>query len=148
MVGLETAGKGSRQADGGVAVGCDVNFIRSVDEVKVAHELAHRRHHFAGEPPADLADIVPGGCFVQQPFPELSHRPAPDFPEHRLVHIVLNDPGDLVLLVGNGGILPQIPQGHGGQHHLGSHPLLGRLGRQSRQLIAGLFLVGLGKDFL
>ena len=148
VVGLQTAGKGSRQADGGVTVGGDVNFIGSVDKVKVAHELAHRRHHFAGEPAAGLADIVPGGAFIQQPLPEFRHRPAANFAEDRLVHIVLNDPGDLVLLIGHGGVFPQIPQGHGRQHHLRRHPLLRRLRCQARQLVAGLFLVGLGKHFL
>ena len=148
VVGLQAAGKRSRKADGGVAVGGDGDFIGCVNQVEIAHELAHRRHHFGGQPPADSADVLAGGGFVQKPLPELRHRPAPDFPVDLLVYVVLDNPGDFVLLIGHGRIFPQLPQSHGGEHHLSRHPLPGGLRRQACQFVPGFFLVCLGQNLL
>ena len=45
-------------------------------------------------------------------------------------------------------MLPQIFQEHLRQNHLGSNALLGIFRRQSRQFVAGLFLICLGKHIL
>ena len=148
MVGLQAAAQGPRQTDGGIAVGGDGDLAGGVNEVQVPHELAHRRHHFRGQSPAEAPDVCPGGGFRENPLPQVGHRPALDFLIFRFVDIVLNDSCDLVLLIGHNGILPQLPQGHSGEHHLGGDPLLGIFRRQPRQLIPGFFLVGLGKHLL
>ena len=65
-----------------------------------------------------------------------------------LIHIVLNDAGHLVLLIGDRRVVPQVGQGQVGHHHLGRHPLLGRLSGEARQTVPGFFLVGLGQGLL
>ena len=148
MVGLEAAGKGSRQADGGIAVGGDGDLACGVNQVKVTHQLTHRRHHFRGQAPAEAADVRARGFFRQDPLPQVGHRPVPKIGVDFFVYVVLDDPGNLVLLIGDGGIFPQISQGHRREDHLCGDPLLGAFRRQARQLVAGLFLVGLGQDLL
>ena len=129
-------------------MGGDGDFACGIDEVEIAHQLAHRGDHLRRQPPAELADVAARGIFVQNPFPQVGHRPAPDFLIDGLVHVVLNDPGDLVAFIGDGGVFPEIGKRQGGKHHLGRHSLLGRLRRQTRQLVAGFFLVGLGQHLL
>ena len=148
VVGLQPARQRPRQADGGIAVGGDGDFACGIDEVEIAHQLAHRRDHLRRQPPAELADVAARGSFVQNPLPQVGHRPAPDFLIDGLVHVVLNDPGDLVAFIGDGGVFPEIGKRQGGKHHLGRHPLLGSFRRQTRQLVAGFFLVGLGQHLL
>ena len=148
VVGLQTARQRPRQADGGIAVGGDGDLACGIDEVEIAHQLAHRRDHLRRQPPAELADVAARGSFVQNPFPQVGHRPAPDTRIDGLVHVVLNDPGDLVAFIGDGGVFPEIGQRQSGKHHLGRHSLLGGLRRQACQLVAGFFLVGLGQHLL
>ena len=148
MVGLEAAGQGTRQADGGVAVGGDADFFGRVDEIQIAHQLGHGGDHLRRQAAAHPADGVAAVFFIQQPLPQLGHRPVPDLLVDLLVHVVLDDAGDLVLLVGNGGVGPQIGQGEVGHHHLGRHPLLGVLRRNARQPVAGLLLVCFGQGVL
>ena len=45
-------------------------------------------------------------------------------------------------------MFPQIAQSQCRQHHLRRHTLLSRFRRQSRQLIAGFLLIGLGQNVL
>ena len=78
----------------------------------------------------------------------LGNRPAFDFFVFRQVQIVLNDPGDFILFVGYRRIFPQLLKGNAGEHHLGGDPFLGAFRGETRQLIAGLLFVCLGKDFL
>ena len=66
----------------------------------------------------------------------------------KFVNFVTDCTGDLVLFIGDGGAFPKVTQGQSGQNHLGGNPLLGAFRRQARQLVAGLFLVGLGQDLL
>ena len=148
VVGLQAARQRSRQADGGIAVGGDGDLAGGIDEVEIAHQLAHRRDHLRRQPPAELADVAARGIFVQNPLPQVGHRPAPDFLIDGLVHVVLDDSCDLVAFIGDGGVFPEIGQCQGGKHHLGRHPLLGGLRRQTCQLVAGFFLVGLGQHLL
>ena len=49
-----------RQNDGGIAVGGDGDLAGGVNEVQVPHELAHRRHHFRGQPPAQALNVRSG----------------------------------------------------------------------------------------
>ena len=148
VVGLEAAGKGPRQADGGIAVGRDPDFTGGINQVEVAHQLRHRRHHFRRQPPADAPDVRPCGVLVQQPLPEFRHIPIPNLGKNLLVDVILNDPGNLVLFVGHRRVLPQVPQRQVRQYHLGRHPLPGILRRQPRQLIPGFFLIRLGQNIL
>ena len=146
VVGLEPGGQGAGLADGGVAGGGDPDLFGGVDEVQVAHQLGHGGHHLAGEAPGDAPDGGPVVLFVQNPLPQLGHRPVLDFSINFLVHVVLDDAGDLVGLIGDGGGIAQVGQGQVGQHHLGGHPLLGVLGGDARQPVARLLLIGLGHD--
>ena len=148
MVGLQTAAQSSRQADGGVAVGGDGDFGGGVDEIQIAHELAHRRRHFRGQAPAQSVQVGTTRPLVKDILPKLGHRPALDPLIDRQIQIVLDDPGDLVGLIGHCRILPQLLKGHPRQHHLGRHPLLGGFRREPCQLVPGFFLVGLGKHLL
>ena len=148
VVGLQAARQRPRQADGGIAVGGDGDLACGIDEVEIAHQLAHRRDHLRRQPPAELADVAARGRFVQNPLPQVGHRPAPDSLVYGLIHVVLNDPGDLVAFIGDGGVFPEIGQRQSGKHHLGRHSLLRGLRRQTCQLVAGFFLVGLGQYLL
>ncbi len=145
VVGLQTAAQGSRQADGGVAMGGNGDFLGRVDQVQIAHQLAHRRDHLRCQPPAQLPDVISRGSFRQDPLPQVRYGPVSDFVIDSLIHIILDDPGHFILFIGNRRTLPQVPQGHSGQHHLGCDPLLSAFRRQARQLIAGFFLVGLSQ---
>ena len=71
MIGLQAAGKRSRQADGGVAVGCDCDFVCRIDEVQVAHQLTDSRYHFGGQSSAELSDIRAGCFFAENPLPQV-----------------------------------------------------------------------------
>ena len=148
VVGLQAAAQGSRQTDGGIAVGGDGDLPGGVDEVQVAHELAHRRCHFRRQSPAATADIGAGGVLVQNPFPELGYRPELYFFVFRQIQVVLDDPGDLVGFVGHRRMLPELLQGDSGKNNLGGYTLLGALGGKKRQFVPGFFLVGLGQDLL
>ena len=148
MVGLQAAAQGSRQTDGGVAVGGDGNLRRGVNQIQVAHNLADCRHHLRGQSPAYSADVRPGGCLRENPLPQLRNRPALNLTIGGAVDVVLDDPGHLVVLVGHRRVLPELLQGHGGEHHLGGDPLPGILRRQPRQLIPGFLLIGLGQYLL
>ena len=146
VVGLQTAGQRPRQADGGVAMGGYGDFVCGIDQVKIAHELGNRRHHFRGQTTAYLANVRAAGGLGQDPLPEFGHRPVSDAVVDIFVYVILNDPGDLVLLIGDGGVFPQVTQGQRRQHHLGGDAFLGSLGGKAGQLVAGLFLVGLGQN--
>ena len=148
VVGLQAAAQGSRQADGGVAVGGDGDLRRGVNQIQVAHNLADRRHHLRGQSPAYSADVRPGGGLRENPLPQFGHRPALNLTVGGAVHIVLDDPGHLVVLVGHRRVLPELLQGHGGEHHLGGDPLPGILRRQASQFVPGFLLVGLGQHLL
>ena len=148
VVGLEAAGQGARQADGGVAVGGDPDLFGRVDQIQVAHQLGHGGDHLRRQAPAHPPDGVAAVLLVQQPLPQLRHRPVLDLVVDLLVHVVLDDAGDLVLLIGDGGVVAEIRQGQVGHHHLGRHPLLGVLGGDARQPVARLLLVGFGQGVL
>ena len=148
VVGLEAAGEGPRLADGGVAVGGDLDFLRRVDEIHVAHQLGHRRNHLGRQAPGYPPDILIGGLLAEKPLPQLRDRPVLDLGVDLFVHVILNDAGHLVLLVGDGGAVAQVGQQKVRHHHLGGHPLLGGLGGDARQTVAGFDLVCLGQHVL
>ena len=148
VVGLQAAAQRSRQADGGIAVGCDPDLVGRINKVQVSHELAHRRHHLRGQPPAEAADVCPGGALVQDPLPQVRNGPALDPLVLGLVQVILDEPRHLVFFIGYRRIFTELLQGHPGQHHLGRHPLLGGFGGEARQLVSGFFLVGLGQHLL
>ena len=142
VVGLQPGRQGAGQADGGVAVCRDRDFLGRVNQVHVAHELGHGGNHLGSQTPADAPDGGGVVFFVQQPLPQLGHRPVADLGVNFLVDIVLNDAGDLVGLVRHGGVVAQVGQRQIGHHHLGSHPLGSIFGGKPGQRIARLFLVG------
>ena len=145
VVGLQAAAQRTGKPDGGIAVGRYGDFGSGIDEVQIAHQLAHRRHHFGGQPPAEPVNIPACGVFIQDIFPQVGHRPALDFFILGKIQVVLDDAGNLVRFIGNRRILPQLLQGHPGKHHLGGNALLGAFRCQARQLVSGLHLVCLGK---
>src|SRR5699024_254968 len=108
VVGLEAAGQGARQADGGIAVGGDLDLLGGVDQVHVAHQLGHGGDHLGRQAPAHPSDGVAVVVFRQQPLPQFGHRPVLDLVVDLFVHVVLNDAGDFVLLIGDGGVVAQI----------------------------------------
>ena len=83
------------------------------------------------------------GGVGEQPLAELAHCPAFDLLVHCLLHGILNDPRDFVLLVRNGRMLAQHPQRHFGQNEPGSDALGGGLGGHLCQPVARLFLIRL-----
>ena len=148
MVGLQTARQGAGQADSGVAVGGDGHFLGRGDQVQIAHELAHRRHHFRGKAPAHPGDVVAGGGLGQEPFPQVGDGPVADLGVDALVQVILDDAGDLVAFVGGHRVFPQVAEQQVGQHHLGRHPFLGVFRGDTGHFVAGFFLVGLGQHVL
>ena len=141
VVWLQTAAECAGQTDGSIAVGGDGQLCRCIDQIQVAHQLAHCRHHLRGQTTAESAQRR--GFLREDVFPQLRHRPVLNLAVDGFVHIILDDAGDLVLLIGNNGILPQILQRQRRQHHLCRHTLLGGSGSQTCQLVAGFFFVGL-----
>ena len=148
MVRLQAAGERSRQADGRVAVGGDGDLLRGADEVEIAHEFADGGDHLTRQPAGNAADLRTARVLVKQPLAQLRNRPALDLVVNAFVQVVLNDARDLVFLVGNDGMLPQLGQQHLGQHDLCRDALLGALCGDACQLVAGFFLVCLGKHIL
>ena len=148
VIGLEAAAEGAGEADGCIAVGGDANLSGGVDQVQVAHELGNRRHHLRRQAPGHIADLGLGGVFRQQPLPQLRHGPVADLGVDRLIDVILDDAGDLVVLIGDHGIIPQVGQQQVGQDHLGRHPFLGIFRRDTCQLVTGFFLIGLGQNLL
>ena len=147
VVGLQTGGEGAGQTDGGVAVGGHAHLLGGVDEVQVAHQLTHAGNDLRGQAAGGPADHVGGGLGIQQPLAELGHRHILILVKDGLVDRILDDPGHLVLLIGDGGAVAQIVQGQIGEHHLGGHSLLCGFGGNACQLVAGFFLVCLRHDF-
>ena len=113
MVWLQTAAQSPRQTDGGIAMGCHSDFVGCINQIQIAHQFTDRRHHFSGQTTTDFPDIRPSGFLRQNPFPELRHRPAPDFGINRFIHIILDDPGDFVFFIRHCRMLPQITQSQG-----------------------------------
>ena len=127
-------------------MGGDGDLVGGVNQVKIAHEFCHRGHHFRGQTPTDFANVVTAYCLGQDPFPEFRNRPVSDAVVDVFIYVILNDPGDLVLFIGDCGILPEVAQGQRGQHYLGGDALLGGFGGKACQLVTGFFLVGLGQN--
>ena len=94
-----------------------------------------------------MANHFGGGALVQKPLTELGHRHVLELIEDGLIDCVLDDTGDLVLLIGNGRGVTQIIQRQMGENHLRGNSLLSSFGGNACQLIAGFFLVGLGHHF-
>ena len=102
---------------------------------------------FAGwEMPGDPGHVPAGGLLPQEPLPQLRDGPALDFPVDPPVDAVLDGPGHLVLLVGDGRVFVEVVERHLGQDGLGGDPLLGVPGGDAGQAVAGFLLVGLGHD--
>ena len=122
------------------------DLIGGIDQIQVTHQLAYRGHHFRGEATAEFADVRAGGVFRQDPFPQVGNGPVADLLVDRLIDIVLDDPGDFVLLIGHSGVFPQIRKQHRGKDHLRRHPLLGRFRGKTGKFITGLFFIGLSQN--
>ena len=81
-------------------------------------------------------------------LPQLGDAPAADALVHGGVYAVLNDARDLVVLVGDDGILPQLLHEQLAEYLLGGDAFQTGAGRKAGQYISGFFLVGLGHHFL
>ena len=148
MVGLEPGGQAPPLPDGGVAGGGDPHLVGGVDQVQVAHELAHAGDDLGGEPPAEGLDVLLRGVVAEDVLPQLGDGPPPDPLVDRRVHPVLDDPGHLVVLVGDHRVLPQVADQKVAEHLLGGDALQPRGGGDPRQHVPGLLLVGLGQHLL
>ena len=147
VVRLKPGSQGPPQADGGIAVGRHPDLGGRVDQVQIAHQLRHRRHHLRGQRLGYPPDILLRGLVVQNPLPQLRYRPAPYLPVNGLVDAVLVEPGHLVLLVGDHRVLPELTKQHIRQHLLGRDPFDGGGSRHPGQHVPGFLLIGLGQHF-
>ncbi|SKY49562.1 Uncharacterised protein [Mycobacteroides abscessus subsp. abscessus] len=53
MVGLQSCREAAGQSDRGAESGGDLHAAGDGDQILIAHQLAHRRNHFRGQPGGD-----------------------------------------------------------------------------------------------
>ena len=133
MIGLEPRRHPPRQADGASESGLHPAFLRDQDQVLVAHDLAHSRRHLRSYPGADAHQHLGRGQIAQQPVPEVAHGQVGNRLKGPDIVVVENQPGNLILLVGDEGFSQKGLQGQLGQSHLGHHPFLGGMGDDAGQ---------------
>ena len=115
MIGLQTGGKPSRQADRGAKPGQHPAFARHRDQILIAHQFRHCGDHFRGQAGRQRRQ----GCCIrqrtQQPVTQFTHTQARYWRKGRGIVAVHNQPGHLVILVGHQRLFEKMAQRNLGQ---------------------------------
>lgn len=123
MVGLQACAQSTGQADGGAESGRVGDGAGDGDEVLVAHQLGDRGHHLRGQTGCERRQLRASVLTcrgVEQPVAKPSDGQVREGFERRRVVAVDDQPGDLVVLVGDQDVVQE-----SGQRDVGEHPLRG-----------------------
>lgn len=144
VVRLQAGGEPAAQAHGVAEAGDHADLLRHQHQVLHAHDLRHGGGHLRGQPPRQVAQGRLVGGLAQQPVAEVAHGEVADRGEGGPVVGVEDQPGDLVLLVGDQRLVEEALERHLGQGHLRRHALRVAAGGDARQAVAGAGRAGLG----
>ncbi len=144
VVGLQPHGDAAGQPQR-VAKACDhAALARHGDQVLVAHDLAHRRHHLGREPGRQSRQCLGRGRVAQQPVAPVAHRHVADGREGGGIVAVDDQAGDGIVLVGHQCLVQEGGKRQVGQHVARGHALL-RGGRaHAGQVVARARRAGVG----
>ena len=136
VVGLQPAGQAPRQADRVAEGRHHPAFPRHGDQVLVAHQLRHRRHHLRRQPRGQRGQRRRIRLVRQQPVAEIPHRPVRDRCEGGCIMRVEDQPRHLVRLVGHHRFGQEGLQRQFRQHPARRHAFRIRPGGDPGQLVA------------
>ena len=110
VIGLQANGKAALQADG-VAKPRDIDaFRRNRDQIRRAHDLGGRGHHFRRQAWRKRRKGCAIGGIGKQPIAKAANGQAADRGEGRLVMAVLDQPRDLICLIRNDAFRKEMGQ--------------------------------------
>ncbi len=148
VVGLQPHGQVAGQADGVAKPGDHAALFGNGDQVLVAHELGHGRHHFGREARRQRRQCLGGGLLRQQPVAEIAHREMRHRRKSLCVVAVDDQARDVVAFVGDQRFVQELLERRFGQHVARRHALL-RGGRaNAREIVARARRAGHGHDLL
>ena len=147
MVGLQPGRHPPAQAHGVAEAGDHADLLRHQDQVLHTHDLRHRRRHLRGQPRRQGTQRGLAGLLAEQPVAQAADGQVSDRGEGRRVVAVDDQPGDLVVLVGDQRLVEEVPERDVRQRHLRGDPLGVAGGGDAGQLVAGTGRAGLGHDF-
>ena len=137
MIGLQAHAQAPRQADSVAKTGDDPAFAGGEDQILIAHQLADRGGHLRGYRAGDLAQRRFIGGVVEQPVAKIADRQMANRCEAPGVVGIEDQPGHLILLVGNQRIIENLRERNLRQRHFCRHPLFSGAGDNARQRVAG-----------
>ena len=147
MIGLHADAEHAALAHGVAAARDVANFGRGKNQVLVAHDFGDGGGNLGSDGPLQTLQVGVGGCVVENEFAELADRQAPDRagrPSSSKVsairRLTSSSSGSI------SGCWTIVAERKIGEFALGRHPLPLRARGQSRQLVAGLLFVRLGKQ--
>ena len=120
-------------------------FARGQHEILVAHDLGDGRGDLGNDGPLKALQIGFFGRVIQDVFAEFADRHALDGAERFLVERIKDQAGDVVVGRVDQRLADDFSEGEIRQSALGGHAFALGARSQSRQLVAGLLFIGLGK---
>ena len=137
MIGLQPHAHPALQADG-VAKGRGHGaFLGDQDQVLIAHQLGDACGHFRRDPARELRQRLPGRGVGQQPVAEAADGQRRDGCKARRIVAVDNQAGDLVVLVRDNSFIEELLERDVGERHARRDHLLGAVGRNAGETVAG-----------
>ncbi len=146
MVGLQAHRETAGQADGVAEARHHAAFARGQDQVLVAHQLAHRRHHLRGEAGGQTGQHRAVDLVRQQPVAKGADAERIDGRESGGIVAIDDQPRHLVRLVRDQGLLEKDRERQLSQGQLRRGAFLAAGGGDAGQLIAGAQRAGLGQQ--
>ena len=128
MIRLQPRRDAAGEAERVVATHHHANLSRGDHQIHVAHQLTNRGHHLRREAWRDRQDLLAARPIVEQPFAEFPDGHGGDRPTSVAHTTVLEQAGELILLVGNGWRFEQRCEWHLGENAFGGHAFAIRRG--------------------
>ena len=144
MIGLQSRTETAGQTERGAHAGDDATLRAHRDQILIAHQLGHRRHHFRRQARRQGHQRLAVRGVGQQPVAEFADRHRRHRRECGGVMPVHDQPRDLVVLVGDQGFMQKRAQGQIGQNAPCRHTLRLAIRSDAGQFIAGTAWRGAG----
>ena len=148
VVRLQPDPESPGQPDGVAKAGGHAGLLRHDDQVLVAHQLADRGRHLRCDARSEGREHVRRGFVGEQPVAEIAHCQVGYRGEGGPVMGIEDEAGDLVLVIGDHGLVQEPAEREVGQRHARGDAFLGRRGGEAGQGIARAQWGGLGQQVL